>query len=452
MIIEVKVPSPGESITEVQLASWLVTDGEIVKKDAEIAEIDSDKATLTINAPDRGRISIEIQEGETIDVGTVIARVDTSITNEAGTDAGGTRRPSTSQPPAQESTIQEKSEEPGKVVAEAFENKEKGGKAHISPLAKKVMEAENLSDEEVIQHVGRKRVTKSDVETLISTKDKSASSSIGKTEDVTRNGIPRKEEPVQNQTIPSANKPEKSRNTKRKKLTTLRIKLSQRLVSVKNETAMLTTFNEVNMSAIMELRKKYNDLFKEKYGVSIGFMSLFTKAATIALQQFPQINSILDGEELVYHDYVDVGIAVSSPKGLVVPVLRNTENMSIAEIELKIKELAGKAKSNKVSLEEMTGGTFTISNGGVFGSLLSTPILNPPQSAILGMHNIVERPIAQNGQVVIAPMMYLALSYDHRVVDGRESVSFLVKIKEMLENPQVMFYQGIDPVKGLLGL
>ena len=422
MIVEVKVPSPGESITEVQLASWLAKNEEIVEKDAEIAEIDSDKATLTINAPERGKITIEIQEGETINVGTVIARIDTSVMQSAS---------DSSQTSVKESTPVESAEvveEQSNVSQPITKSEKQSGKTHISPLAKKVMEARNLTDEEVIQHVGNKRITKADVESI---SDKVSEPTLQNQPEIVKGG---------------------ARDTERKKLSTLRMKLSQRLVSVKNETAMLTTFNEVNMKPVMDIKKKYNDLFKEKYGVSIGFMSLFTKAATIALQEFPQINSILDGEELIYHNYVDVGIAVSSPKGLVVPVIRNTEAMSISQIETTIKELAGKARNNKISLEEMTGGTFTISNGGVFGSLLSTPILNPPQSAILGMHNIVERPIAQNGQVVIAPMMYLALSYDHRVVDGRESVSFLVKIKELLENPQTMLYNGVDPVKSLLGI
>jgi 2-oxoglutarate dehydrogenase E2 component (dihydrolipoamide succinyltransferase) len=245
---------------------------------------------------------------------------------------------------------------------------------------------------------------------------------------------------------------ENSRETERKKLSTLRIKLAQRLVSVKNETAMLTTFNEVNMSQIMNLKKQYNDKFKEQYGVGIGFMSFFTKAITIALAKFPQVNAMIDGDELIFHKYADVGIAVSAPKGLVVPVIRNAESLSLAKIELRIKELAGKARENKITLEEMTGGTFTITNGGVFGSMMSTPILNPPQSAILGMHNIIERPIAVNGQVVIAPMMYVALSYDHRVIDGRESVSFLVMVKELLENPVKMLFEGNEPVKVLLGL
>jgi 2-oxoglutarate dehydrogenase E2 component (dihydrolipoamide succinyltransferase) len=243
-----------------------------------------------------------------------------------------------------------------------------------------------------------------------------------------------------------------SRDQERKKMSTLRLKLAERLVSVKNETAMLTTFNEVNMSAIMNLKKQHNEKFKEQFGVGIGFMSFFTKAVTIALAKFPQVNAMIDGDELVFHKYADIGIAVSAPKGLVVPVIRNAESLSLAEIELKIKELAGKARDNKITLDEMTGGTFTITNGGVFGSMMSTPILNPPQSAILGMHNIIERPIAVNGQVVIAPMMYIALSYDHRVIDGRESVSFLVMVKELLENPVKMLFEGNEPLKVLLGL
>lgn len=429
MIIEVKVPSPGESITEVQLASWLVKDGEVVDRDAEIAEIDSDKATLTINAPEQGKVKIKIQEGETINVGTIIATIDTSAVVDGSTpNADGTEIKVEALNTTAKTEIKPTNVDVIEPEAAPTE------KTHITPLARKMMEERNLSSKEVIQQVGRKRVGKADIESIVT--------------------------PVVSQSYKPENEPTSgedkvvkgNRDTERKKLSTLRLKLSQRLVSVKNETAMLTTFNEVNMSNIMAIRKKYNDKFKEKFGISLGFMSIFTKAATIALRQFPQVNSIIDGDELVYHNYVDIGIAVSSPKGLVVPVLRNTESMGLAEIELKIKELADKAKNNKISLEEMTGGTFTISNGGVFGSMLSTPILNPPQSAILGMHNIVERPIAVNGQVVIAPIMYLALSYDHRVIDGKESVSFLVKIKELLENPEIMFYEGKDPVKGLLGL
>lgn len=455
MIIEVKVPSPGESITEVQLASWLVKDGDIVDRDAEIAEVDSDKATLTINAPEEGKISLKVAEGDTINVGTLVATIDTDATN-GKTIEKEKKSASIPQAPAEKVDSDRKPVEStvakGIVKAdiktaeqktpETKQSESSSVKTHITPLAKKMMEANNLTSEEVLQHVGNKRVSKADIETVTAGK--------GFKENIPVDGVPE-------QTISTASQQNKiqsegSRTTERKKLSTLRLKLAQRLVSVKNETAMLTTFNEVNMSNIMEIRKKYNDKFKEKYGISLGFMSIFTKAVTIALEQSPQVNSIIDGDEIIYHNYVDVGIAVSSPKGLVVPVVRNSESLSIPEIELKIKELAEKARNNKLSLDEMTGGTFTISNGGVFGSLLSTPILNPPQSAILGMHNIVERPIALNGQVVIAPMMYVALSYDHRVIDGRESVTFLVKVKEMLENPASMFYEGEDPVKGILGL
>lgn len=434
MIIEVKVPSPGESITEVQLASWLVKDGDFVEKDAEIAEIDSDKATLTINSAEPGIISLKVQQGDTIKVGALIATIDI-------------RNP---------------------------ENH-----MRITPLARKIMEDKKLSDEEVIQQFGSKRVSKADIQSIVA----NVSDATRPTEPTASTTAPALQQPsslveptmqqpssniepvIQHSTLPIEPAMQQSsllaeptisgtdnRTTERKKMSTLRLKLAQRLVSVKNETAMLTTFNEVNMSNIMALKGKYKEKFKEKYGVSLGLMSLFTKAVTIALHEFPQVNSIIDNDELIYHHYVDVGIAVSSPKGLVVPVVRNTELRSIANIEMTIKELTTKARNNMISLDEMTGGTFSISNGGVFGSLLSTPILNPPQSAILGMHNIVDRPIALNGQVVIAPMMYVALSYDHRVIDGRESVSFLVRVKELLENPEWMFYEGLDPIKGMLGL
>ncbi len=441
MIVEVKVPSPGESITEVQLATWLIKDGDVVERDAEIAEVDSDKATLTINAPEQGKIAIKIAEGDTVNIGTVIATIDTSFSSN-GPEGTETPMSVSKKQPDVENISETKSGVAADASAKQIQEKEGDesgqNKTHITPLAKKMMEEKNLTRDEVILQLGRKRVGKADIESMSNKSEPAADPQVAE-EEISKTI---QETPVHKGT----------RETERKKMSTLRLKLSQRLVSVKNETAMLTTFNEVNMSNIMALRKKYNDKFKEKYGISVGFMSLFTKAVSIALQQFPQVNSIIDGEELIHHNYVDVGIAVSSPKGLVVPVLRNTELMSIAEIELKVKELAEKARNNKISLDEMTGGTFTISNGGVFGSLLSTPILNPPQSAILGMHNIVDRPIALNGQVVIAPMMYVALSYDHRVIDGRESVSFLVKVKELLENPEIMFYEGKDPLKGLLGL
>jgi len=421
MLIDVKVPSPGESITEVQLVNWLVKEGDHVDKDMELAEIDSDKATLTANAEASGKIQILVAAGETIAVGTIIARIDT--------DAKGKTIDKSVLPPVIEEkavagTKQTKTAEKPPLTDETMKKPVTEKNLHISPLARKLMEEKGLSEQDILQHY---RLTRKDIEAIGS----NPVSSLHVFPGITREG---------------------TRYVERKKMNTLRIKLSKRLVSVKNETAMLTTFNEVNMASVMGLKKQFNDAFKEKYGVGIGFMSFFTKAITIALDQFPQVNAMIDGEELIYYKYADIGIAVSAPKGLVVPVIRNAESMTLAGIELKIKELATKARDNKLSLEEMNGGTFTITNGGVFGSMMSTPILNPPQSAILGMHNIVDRPIAMNGQVIIAPMMYLALSYDHRVIDGRESVSFLVKVKELLENPVKMLFDGNDPMQVLLGV
>jgi len=414
MIIEIKAPTPGESITEVQIANWLVKNGDYVAKDTEIAEIDSDKATLTVTAEAAGTVAILVEAGETVSVGTVIARIDSSA------DA----------PAMQQAEVKEKSEpvkpEPVTVQLETPKTTDDPG-IKITPLARKIMEEKQLTGREVLEQLGHPRITRQDV----------LNASEGKTA----------EAPLYQPQAANT-----SRGQERKKLSTLRIKLAERLVSVKNETAMLTTFNEVNMSAILNLKKQHNEKFKEQFGVGIGFMSFFTKAVTIALAKFPQVNAMIDGDELVFHKYADIGIAVSAPKGLVVPVIRNAESLPLAAIELKIKELAGKARDNKITLDEMTGGTFTITNGGVFGSMMSTPIQNPPQSAILGMHNIIERPIAVNGQVVIAPMMYIALSYDHRVIDGRESVSFLVMVKELLENPVKMLFEGNEPVKVLLGL
>lgn len=424
MIIDVKVPSPGESITEVQLASWLVKDGDFVEKDTEIAEIDSDKATLTINAAEDGTIKLLVEEGDTIKVGTVVAKIDTSAAKPD--KPAGSEKPV---PKKTEAAVVAKPSEPEKPKAEPETKVVETANLHISPLARKLMEEKNISGNDIIEYFSKLRISRADIEEVASDKGKNATFSA-----------------------PQAGSWGGRRDTERKKMSTLRIKLAQRLVSVKNETAMLTTFNEVNMSRIMEIRKKYNEKFKEKYGLSAGFMSFFTKAITIALKHYPQVNAMIDGEELVYHDHADIGIAVSAPKGLVVPVVRNAESLSLAELETRIKELAVKARDNKITLDEMTGGTFTITNGGVFGSMMSTPILNPPQSAILGMHNIIERPVAVNGQVVIAPMMYVALSYDHRVIDGRESVSFLVMVKELLENPETMLFDGMDPVQALLGV
>ena len=431
-MIEIKVPSPGESISEVQLASWLVSDGSFVEKDTEIAEIDSDKATLTISALESGVIHIMVEEGETIEVGTVIAQLNTS-----GIPEKKAKSEEKSAPVKTEQTVVEE-EKLLKVSVEKTTTKveKASAKDHelseniqisVSPLARKLMREQDLRPEEIASHFLNLRISRSDVEEYIE---------AVKTKSVTES----------DKSIPF------SREMERKKMSTLRLKLAQRLVAVKQETAMLTTFNEVNMSKVMALRKEYNEAYKNKYGVSIGFVSFFAKAIAEAIKFFPQVNSMIDGDEIITHNYVDIGIAVSAPKGLVVPVIRNAESMTMDQIEKKIKELAIKARENKITLEEMTGGTFTITNGGVFGSMLSTPIINPPQSAILGMHNIVERPVAINGKVEIHPIMYLALSYDHRVIDGREAVSFLVKVKEMIENPVKILFGGNDPEKALLRL
>ncbi|MBK8583718.1 MAG: 2-oxoglutarate dehydrogenase complex dihydrolipoyllysine-residue succinyltransferase [Flavobacteriales bacterium] len=421
--IEVKVPSPGESISEVRIAQWLVADGDVVKKDQVIAEIDSDKATLELSAEEGGKISLLAKADETVNVGDVVAKIDTSVK------------------PAKEEKKEVKEEKEVKEVKEEKGAKDAGkpaeaeratgsvapaeSAAHATPVAKAVMAEKGIASDKVKGTGPNGRITRGDVEAYIAG---------GMSVDTLMNGWGG------------------SRNSSRSKMSTLRKKVGERLVSVKNETAMLTTFNEVDMSAVMAVRDKYKDKFKEKHGVNLGFMSFFTKAVTEALRLFPNVNAQLDGEEIVNFDYADIGIAVSSPKGLMVPVVRNAEQMSLAEIEGAIKGLAIKARDGKLSLAEMTGGTFTITNGGVFGSMLSTPIINPPQSAILGMHNIVERPVAVNGQVVIRPVMYVALSYDHRIIDGKESVSFLFKVKEMLEDPAKLVLGGKDPGAVLAGL
>jgi 2-oxoglutarate dehydrogenase E2 component (dihydrolipoamide succinyltransferase) len=412
-IIEMKVPSPGESITEVVIARWLKKDGDYVEKDEEVAEVDSDKATLTINAEDSGAIKILAAEGDTVKVGQVVCSVDTSVKGE-----------SKKAEPKKEAAKAETKAEPKKELVKETAKADSYANGTPSPAAKKLMD-ENKVPAAKLNGTGKDgRITKGDVlSALANGFDSSSASGWGG-----------------------------SRDTDRSKMSPLRKKLAQRLVSVKNETAMLTTFNEVDMSAIYALRAKYKDKFKEVHGTNLGFMSFFTKAVTEALNHFPAVNAMIDGEEIVYHKYADIGIAVSAPKGLVVPVVRNAEQMSLAEIETAIKNLAVKARDNKITLEDMSGGTFTITNGGVFGSMMSTPIINPPQSAILGMHNVVERPVAVNGQVVIRPMMYVALSYDHRIIDGRESVGFLVKVKEMLENPTKMLFGGKDPNEIVLGL
>lgn len=426
MIIEIKVPSPGESITQVQLASWLVEDGAFVERDTEVAEIDSDKATLSLSAAESGQIKILVPAGETVDVNSVVATIDTGVE--------GVAKPVEKAAKPEVAAQEVKKPEPAKKAELPKTEKPEIAKSagiHISPLAKKLLEANNLSESDLLGFYKRLRVSKEDVVQFLDDQKNIPATSAGASQAASWGG---------------------TRDQERKKMTTLRLKLAERLVSVKNETAMLTTFNEVNMTPINEIRKKYKDAFKEKYGISLGFMSFFTKAVTEALQHFPQVNAQIDGSEIVLHNYADIGIAVSAPKGLMVPIIRNAETLSLAEIEIRIRDLATKARNGKLTIDEMTGGTFTITNGGVFGSMLSTPILNPPQSAILGMHNIVERPIAVNGKVEIHPIMYVALSYDHRIVDGRESVGFLVKVKEMLESPSKMLFGGNDPVKVLLGL
>jgi 2-oxoglutarate dehydrogenase E2 component (dihydrolipoamide succinyltransferase) len=412
MKIEIKIPSPGESIIEVQLMTWLVKDGDRVEKDQELAEIDSDKATFTVNASDDGLITLLVAEGETIAVGSIICTIDSSAKlkpDEATIETG------------EVAPHPQKKKQEDEVLPKATENI---SHIHVSPLAKKIMDEKHVSKDEVLQNL---RIGKKEV--LMATAEKKSENKL----------------PVSKIEIVSG-----SRETERRQMSQLRLKLSKRLVAVKNEIAMLTTFNEVNMSAILEIKKAVGERFKQKYGSSLGLVSFFAKAVTMALAEYPQVNSTIDGDEMVYHKFIDVGIAISAPKGLVVPVIRNSEAMSVLEIELKIKQLASKARENKLTLGEMSGGTFTITNGGVFGSLLSTPILNPPQSAILGMHTIQQRPIALNNQIVIAPMMYIALSYDHRVIDGRESVSFLIKVKELLENP-ALFFDVNSPETILLG-
>lgn len=412
-IVELKVPSPGESITEVIIARWVKNTGDVVEKDEVLAEIDSDKATLTLNAEESGKIEVLAAEGDTVKVGQVVVKIDTSF-----------------KPEAKVAKVEVKKEARVEVKAEVKKDVD-SAKTYASgvpsPAAGKLMAENNISGNQLNGSGKDGRITKQDVLSALS------------------NGLPTAAKVLSNSW-------QGGREKDRSKMTSLRKTVAKRLVSVKNETAMLTTFNEIDMSNIYAIRAKYKDKFKEVYGSNIGFMSFFTKAVTEALFHFPAVNGMIDGEEIVNNKYCDIGIAVSAPKGLMVPVLRNAELMSLAEIEAGIKELAIKARDGKLTMPDMEGGTFTITNGGVFGSMMSTPIINPPQSAILGMHNVVERPMAVNGQVVIRPMMYVALSYDHRIIDGRESVGFLVKVKEMLENPSRMLFGGKNPEEVLLGL
>ena len=384
MILKMEIPSPGESISEVEIAQWLVSDGEFVDKDQIIAEIDSDKATLELPAEQSGVITLKAEEGDVVEVGQVVCHIDT--------EAEGISK--------EKSTVSDISEKNLEVKPDIDLDDSKS--EILSPAARKIAE-ENKIDISNLKGTGKSgRITKQDV-------------LLGK--------------PAM------GNVDDSKRSESRKKLSMLRRKVAERLVSVKNETAMLTTFNEVDMSAIFDLRKKYKEKFKEKHGVNLGFMSFFTLASVRALNEFPAVNSMIDGSDMITYNYCDISIAVSGPKGLMVPVIRSAEGLSFKGVELEVKRLAERARDGQITVDEMTGGTFTISNGGVFGSMLSTPIINPPQSAILGMHNIVQRPVAVDGKVEVRPVMYLALSYDHRIIDGRESVGCLVHLKEALENP-----------------
>lgn len=437
-IVELKVPSPGESITEVVIARWVKNTGDVVEKDEVLAEIDSDKATLTLNAEEAGKIEVLAAEGDTVKVGQVVVKIDTSVKAEAKAEEPKEDKKEEPKKDDSKNSASDKKEEPKKEAStgsatntEEKKEEKSSEKTYAtgtpSVAAGKMMEENNIKASQINGTGKDGRITKQDVLAALS------------------NGLPNAQEVLSNSW-------KGGRDKERTKMTSLRKTVAKRLVAVKNETAMLTTFNEVDMSAIYAIRAKYKDKFKEVYGSNIGFMSFFTKAVTEALYHFPAVNGMIDGEEIVYNKYCDIGIAVSAPKGLMVPVLRNAELMSLADIEKGIKDLAVKARDGKLTIEDMTGGTFTITNGGVFGSMMSTPIINPPQSAILGMHNVVERPMAVNGQVVIRPMMYIALSYDHRIIDGRESVGFLVKVKEMLENPTRMLFGGKNAEEILLGL
>ncbi|MAZ31391.1 MAG: dihydrolipoyllysine-residue succinyltransferase [Flavobacteriales bacterium] len=401
MIIEMTIPSPGESISEVEIATWLVAEGEYVEKDQEICEIDSDKATLTIAAEESGAISIKVDEGEAIEVGGLVCTIDTSVSGDSSASI-------------KVASIKPHTDIPTNKPVSTNENSYAAGTP--SPAAKKMMDENRIDD--IFGSGKGGRILKEDVIR--------AKASMGL-------GVG-------------------SRGSENKKMSVLRRKVAERLVAVKNETAMLTTFNEIDMKPIMDLRKIYKEAFKETHGVGLGFMSFFTKAVTKALKLFPDVNAMIDGKEVVYFDYADISIAVSSPKGLMVPVVRNAELLDFAGVESEIKRLAIKARDGKISMDDMLGGTFTITNGGVFGSMLSTPIINPPQSAILGMHNIVERAVVVHGEIVVRPIMFVALSYDHRIIDGKESVGFLCTLKEALENPIEFLLDGEVNVKKNLGI
>lgn len=415
MILEMKVPSPGESITEVEIATWLVKDGDYVEKDQAIAEVDSDKATLELPAEASGIITLKAEEGDAVAVGAVVCLIDTSA--EKSGDSSAPKADEKKEEPKKEETKEEPKAEEKKPEVKKEESKTASyASGTPSPAARKILDEKNISTSDVKGTGKDGRITKDDAV--------NATPSMG---------------------TPTGG----NRSSERSKLSMLRRKVAERLVAAKNETAMLTTFNEVNMTPINKIRNEYKDAFKAKHaGIGLGYMSFFTKAVTRALQLYPDVNSMMDGDYKVAYDFCDISIAVSGPKGLMVPVVRNAENLSFRGVEAEIKRLALRARDGQITVDDMTGGTFTITNGGVFGSMLSTPIINPPQSGILGMHNIIERPIAVGGKVEIHPMMYVALSYDHRIIDGRESVGFLVAIKEALENPLELLMNG-DAKKAL---
>lgn len=408
MSIEIKVPTVGESINEVTLVKWHKKDGDWVNRDEVIAELESEKATFELNAEQAGAIKIIAKEGDTLHIGDVVCSIDTAAAKPAEAAAEEKAAPAKAK------------EEPTKETAKPVTATPQPD-IKATPVAAAIMADKKVDAKGVTPSGSNGKILKQDVMEALNNPGRKPGSVLF------------------------------DRTDRAEKMSNLRRTISRRLVEAKNTTAMLTTFNEVDMSAIMAIRTKYKDKFKELHGVNLGFMSFFTKACTYALMEWPAVNAYIDGDQIIYHDYCDISIAVSAPKGLVVPVIRNAESLSMAGIEAKVVELATKAKENKLAIEEMTGGTFTITNGGVFGSLMSTPIINIPQSAILGMHKIQDRPMAINGQVVIRPMMYLALSYDHRIIDGRESVGFLVRVKELLENPELLLF-GQDPVKSLLEL
>jgi len=406
MALEIKIPSPGESISEVELASWFVEDGALVTKNQEVGEIESEKATLPLIAEQAGQFKILVEEGTTVNVGDVVASIDTSV------EVPDVQIETTSGPSGEPAAA------PATPLKTPSENAE-GSNVKLTPVARQMMEKEDLSVDDILQ--GLRKITAGDVKK------------------------------VMGQPLISALSPqEATREEDRTKVSQLRKKISERLVAVRNETAMLTTFNEADMSSIMAIRKKHQEKFVEQHGIKVGFMSFFTKAVAEALKQFPSVNSYLDGGEVVSPRYCDIGIAVQTDKGLMVPVIKNAEVMSMAEIEKKIADLAARARKARLSIEEMSGGTFTISNGGIYGSMLSTPILNPPQSGILGMHNIIDRPVAINGKVEVRPMMYIALSYDHRVIDGKDSVGFLKTVKAYIEDPAKMIFGTQTPDQYLL--